>query len=115
MASTPSISVLEYHVLLSMAKARQYGYAIKEAVERESDGTLSPPAGSLYRVIARLITRGWVVEVEPDEALAPHPGLARRYYGLTEEGREILAEEARRLRQVADLARKRLGATEGRA
>jgi DNA-binding PadR family transcriptional regulator len=115
MTSKPAtMSTLEYHVLLSMAPAPRYGYSIKEAVEIESGGTLTPPAGSLYRVLARLMTRGWVVETEPGE-VAPHPGLARRYYGLTPDGRATLADEARRLREVADLADARLGATEGSA
>jgi DNA-binding PadR family transcriptional regulator len=114
MTERPTISTLEYHVLLSMAGGPQYGYAIKELVEVESRGTLSPPAGSLYRVIARLITRGWLVETDPAD-VAPHPGLTRRYYDLTADGRAVLADEARRLREVSDLARRRLGGAEGRA
>ena len=110
----PAISSLEYHVLLSMATGPQYGYAIKELVEGESGGTLSPAAGSLYRVIARMITRGWVVETEPG-TVTPHPGLARRYYALTRAGRAALAGEARRLREVAELAQRRLRVIRGRA
>lgn len=114
MTDNPTISALEYHVMLAMAAAPQYGYAIKETVEVESGGTLSPPAGSLYRVIARLVGRGWVAETEPEE-VDPHPGRTRRYYRLTPAGHAALAGEARRLRDVAELAQRRLGATEGRA
>ena len=32
------VSTLEYHVLLAMATGALYGYAIKEAVESESEG-----------------------------------------------------------------------------
>lgn len=109
-----SISSLEYHVLLSVAAGPQYGYAIKEKIETESGGTLAPPAGSLYRVIARLITRGWVVETKPTD-VPPHPGAPRRYYELTSEGRVALAEEAGRLRDVSDLATSRLGVSRRRA
>lgn len=108
------ISALEYHVLLSLAAGPQYGYAIRERVETESRGALAPPAGSLYRVIARLITREWVVETEPAD-VPLHPGVPRRYYELTNEGRVALVEEARRLREVSDLARTRLGVSRGRA
>lgn len=108
-----TVSPLEYHVLLALAAGPQYGYAIKEAVEVESGGTLSPPAGSLYRVIARFAEQGWVEETEPRE-VAPHPGRARRYYRLTADGHAVLAEEARRLREVAALAQRRLKAAEGR-
>ena len=72
------MSNLEYHVLLAMANGPLYGYAIKEAVETESDGTLTPRAGSLYRVLARLMTWGLVAETEPAEATSPHPGRERK-------------------------------------
>lgn len=107
-------STIEYHVLLSLAGGARYGYAIKDAVAEESAGTLTPRAGSLYRVIARLMTRGLVTETEPAES-EPHPGLARRYYGLTLEGRGALAAEARRLKGSAALAEERLGIAEGRS
>lgn len=109
------MSTLEYHVLLSMAGAPLYGYAIKDAVEKESTGTLTPRAGSLYRVLARLMTSGLVSEAKSDEEMAPHPGLARRYYKLTAGGRRALAAEARRLKAAATLAEKRLDVARGRS
>jgi len=102
------MSTLEYHVLLAMATGPIHGYAIKQAVETESAGTLVPRAGSLYRVIARLIARGMVREAAAKNA-PPHPGLARRYYALTAAGRTALAAEADRLKAAAALAVKRLG------
>lgn len=111
----PGMSTLEYHVLLTMADGPRHGYAIKDAVAQESAGTLSPRAGTLYRVLARLMGQGWVADVVPGEPEAPHPGLARKYYGLTPMGREALANEARRLRGAAALAEERLGLVEGRS
>lgn len=108
------MSTLEYHVLLALADGPLYGYAISEAVAAESAGALTPRAGTLYRVLARLITSGLVQEAEPLRTPEPHPGLARRYYGLTAEGRRALASEARRLKGAAALAEERLGLAEGR-
>lgn len=102
-----AMSLLEYHVLLALVEGPLYGYAIKDAVAAESGGRETPRAGSLYRVIARLMTWGLVEEAE--SAPEPHPGLARRYYGLTAAGRRALAEEARRLKSAAELAAERLG------
>lgn len=102
------MSVLEYHVLLAMASGPLYGYAIKEAVEAESHGAVTPRAGSLYRVLARLMSWGLVGETTPEAEVEPHPGRARKYYALTPEGRSALGDEARRLKAAAALAERRL-------
>jgi DNA-binding PadR family transcriptional regulator len=107
-------SLLEYHALLALASGALHGYALAERIAAESAGTLRPRAGSLYRVIARLIGAGLVVESEPEDE-ASHPGLARRYYALSAAGRRTLAGEARRLKQVAAVAEKRLGLARGRS
>ena len=103
------MSNLEYHVLLALASEPLYGYAIKDAIAEESLGTLSPRAGSLYRIIARLISGGLVREVATRGAL-PHPGLARKYYALSPAGRRELLAETQRLKQAAAMAEARLGA-----
>jgi DNA-binding PadR family transcriptional regulator len=102
------VSDLEYHVLLALAAGPLHGYAVKQRVETESRGTLTPQPGSLYRVLARLMTAGLVSETDPAGPQEPHPGLARRYYALTAGGRRALAAEARRLKGAAALAEKRL-------
>lgn len=114
-ANDNGFSTLEFHVLLALAGKPLYGYAIKDAVATESSGTLAPRAGSLYRVIARLITTGLVTETEPDNEPSPHPGHARRYYALTAAGRRALAAEARRLKGTAAIAEKRLNIARGRS
>jgi DNA-binding PadR family transcriptional regulator len=103
-----SLSNLEYHVLLALAGAPIHGYAVRQRVEAESGGRLTPRPGSLYRVIARLTTSGLVAETEPRGPVSPPPGLSRRYYGPTAAGRRALASEARRLKGAAALAEKRL-------
>lgn len=107
-----TLSRLEYHVLLAMAPGPLYGYALKEAVEEESDGAVSPRAASLYRLLARLVGRGLVEEVEAPPDTPPHPGRPRQYYGLTGGGRALLADEARRMHDAAALARERLDLAE---
>lgn len=109
------MSPLEYHVLLSLARGPLYGYAIAEAVVSESSGTLSPRAGSLYRVIARLIQDGFVKAARPAKPVDPHPGKDRKYYALTATGRHALITESQRLKGAAALAEKRLGAATGRS
>ena len=109
------MSALEYHVLLALASGPRHGYAVKDCVVKESGGAIVPRAGSMYRVIARLMSLGLVVETEPDGEPEPHPGQPRRYYMLTALGRTTLAAEARRLSRAAAMATRRLGAAEGRS
>lgn len=105
---------LEYHVLLALAAGPRHGYAIKDAVAAESAGAIAPRAGSLYRVVARLLTARLVAEVEPGADAPSHPGVPRRYYALTAAGRRALGAEAARLRAAAAMAEKRLGLARGR-
>ncbi len=107
------MSPLDFHILLALADGPLYGYAIAEAVERESGGAFAPRAGSLYRVIARLETAGLVDETDPPSTES-HPGRERRYYALTRSGRAALGAEAARLKDAAAIARRRLGLAEGR-
>jgi len=106
---------LEYHVLLALANGPLYGYAIKAAVAAESDGTLTPRAGSLYRVLARLMSGRLVAEVPPGPDAPAHPGLTRRYYVLTGPGRRALTAETERLKRTATIAEKRLRLAQGRS
>jgi DNA-binding PadR family transcriptional regulator len=108
-SSDSGFSTLEYHVLLALAAGPVHGYALRDAVEAESGGTLQPRPGTLYRVIARLLGGGLVVETEGADPDERHPGRTRRYYDLSAAGRGALAREARRLRAVATLADERLG------
>jgi DNA-binding PadR family transcriptional regulator len=45
----------------------------------------------------------------------PHPGLARRYYGLTAAGRRALTTEAARLKATVATVEKRLGLNRSRS
>ena len=109
-----ALSALEYHVLLALARGPLHGYAVKDAIADESDGAVVPRAGSLYRVLARLMTAGLVAEAAPEADPEPHPGLARRYYALTASGRRALAAETRRLKHAIAVAERRLGVARGR-
>lgn len=105
----PDLSALEYHVLLAVAHQPKHGYAIRDAVEAEAAGALNPRAGSLYRVVARLLQAHLVAECDPPESdEGPHPGRDRRYYELTPAGRQALVHETRRLKAVTALAERRL-------
>jgi len=107
------MSQLEYFILLALTGGPLHGYAIKAAVAADSEGAVDPLAGTLYRVIARLITAGHLKEAARAGDREPHPGLERRYYALTPLGRRSLSAEAARLKRAATEAEKRLGSARG--
>ena len=103
-----ALSATDFHVLLVLAERDLYGYAVLQAVEAESRGSVSPDIGSLYRVLARLVSGGLVSEVEPPgDAPETSRGRPRRYYGLTDAGRDVARSEVSRLAHVLELAGQR--------
>ena len=103
------MNLLDYHVLLALSSGAMHGYAIKDTIAEDSGGTQAPLAGTLYRVIARLMTEGLVRETNSAGDVV-HPGHARRYYALTAAGKRALADQARQLKDAAAQAERRLGA-----
>ena len=103
-----SLSARDWHILMALSAQDLHGYGIMKAVERDSGGKVSAEIGSLYRVLDRFLADGLIRDVdEPDGAPAETRGRPRRYYRLTELGRETLRQEAARLRDAVELARTR--------
>lgn len=101
------LGAVDFHVLLVLAEGDLYGYGIMKAVEDQSGGAVSPEIGSLYRVLARLMAAGLVVETDGPEGGEVHPGRPRKYYGITPAGRDLARAEASRLDALVELARGR--------
>ena len=89
-----------FQILLALEGAERHGYAILKEIERATDGTLGLAPSPFYRKLKRLAEQGLVDEA--DERPAPElDDERRRYYRLTELGREALSAEARRLVALA--------------
>ena len=74
-------------VLAILAEGESYGYAILRRVRELSDGELDWTDGMLYPLLHRLHRLGYVTT----EWRTPPEGRRRKYYTLTEAGREALA------------------------
>jgi DNA-binding PadR family transcriptional regulator len=92
---TPTV----FHMLLALADSEKHGYAIMQAVEQETRGQMQIRTGSLYGSIRRMIEAHLIEETNerPDPELDDE---RRRYYGLTDLGRRVLAAEAARITQM---------------
>ena len=89
-------------VLAILAERDSYGYAILKRVRELSGGELEWTDGMLYPVLHRLERSGLVkARWEKTES-----GRRRKYYRVTEAGREQLAEERRQWRTVDQTLRK---------
>ena len=91
-----------FHILLSLADAPRHGYGVIVDVRERTDGKTRLGTGTLYTAIQRLLEQGLVTEAEEGSA----GGSDRRTttYTLTGLGREVVAAEAARLRELVGLA-----------
>jgi len=96
-SSSPSpMRPIEFYILLALARGELHGYGIMQATERQSEGRVLLDPGTLYRAIQRLRAGGLLDEADRREA-GDLENERRRYYELTEAGREAAADEAQRL------------------
>lgn len=98
-------------ILTALADGSQHGYAIINEVAEISGSRVRLRAGTLYTALDRLRTDG-LIGVDREEIV---DNRLRRYYRLTPEGRQRLADEAARLQANATAALKRLNAAFGTA
>lgn len=93
-------------ILVSLEGEPKHGYAIMKEVEEISRGRVMLSTGTLYGAIKRLLQDEWIHRVEIPEDGEDARG--RKSYALTARGRRVLRAETQRLRQLAELAGRRL-------
>lgn len=93
------ITPLTYEILLALADEDRHGYGtIKEI---EGRGGAAPSTGAMYLALHRMQAEGLVREVP-----APSDSDARRrYYRITDEGRDAAERESERLSRLVEAAR----------
>lgn len=105
MSETAPLREPTFLMLAALGPGPLHGYGIIKAVDEMSDGRVRLRAGTLYGALERLESQGCVVfDGERSEG-----GPVRRYYRLTDSGRDLLTREAARLAANARLAYARLG------
>jgi DNA-binding PadR family transcriptional regulator len=102
------LSTAALHILLALAESNLHGYGIMQSAKRQSGGAYKLGPGTLYANLDRLLASGLVGETQR----RLKDGETRREYSLTASGDRALRAEIRRLRQVVDVARTRLGKLE---
>jgi len=101
------LTPVAFEILLALAEEDRHGYHIMQAIERRTDGRITLHAGTLYRALARLVDVSLIEEL--DERPDPAGDERRRYYRLTDFGRQVAQAEAARLESQVRAARRVLG------
>lgn len=94
-----------FYTLLALSQGARHGYEISQSAEEASLGKVTMGPGTLYGTLQRMQVAGLLEEVAaPREAEGPHRA-RRRYYAITEPGRQALLAEAERLERAVSLLR----------
>jgi DNA-binding PadR family transcriptional regulator len=93
-----------FHILVALADRDRHGYSIMQDVGARTEGKVVLSAGTLYTAIRRMLEQGLIEELR--ESPDPDSGdERRRYYRLTQFGRDVAVAEARRLSSMLEQAR----------
>jgi DNA-binding PadR family transcriptional regulator len=96
-----------FEILVTLTSGDSHGYRIVKDIEERTEGNVSLGVSTLYAAIKRLVDGG-LVEDAGAQANERSGGPPRRYYRITELGREVAYLEASRLRSAAGIVLKRL-------
>lgn len=103
----------DYHILFVLLDGERHGYGMVKEIDVQTDGQIRLEAGNLYRSIRRLMKQGLIAE--SDRRPAPESDdERRRYYCVTEFGREVIGAETDRLRKLVAAAEARFALSDGK-
>lgn len=95
-----SLSQSEFYILLSLAIKSRHGYEIMKQVEQDSGRKVLLGPGTLYGSIKRMPQSNLIEETAGDNQ-------RRKYYTLTEKGRQSLSTELQRYNDAVELAKRK--------
>jgi transcriptional regulator len=95
----------ELLVLALVEERARHGYEISKLIESRSEGALKFNVASLYPLVYRLESRGWIQGKWVEKAGQRR----RRYYKITAEGRKVLVIQRQGWKQFAEAIRRIAG------
>ncbi|MDX1647999.1 MAG: PadR family transcriptional regulator [Longimicrobiales bacterium] len=103
---------VDFQILLVLADRDLHGYGLVKEIEVRTEGRFSLEPGNLYRYVGRLVDQDLVARAERRPA-ADAQDERRRYYRITEFGRQVLSAEAARLKALVEAVERRTPLPEG--
>ena len=99
---TPAV----FHIMLALSEGESHGYSLMAQVDGITEGRMKLGPGTLYRSIQRMLVDELIEEVAGAGG-AISVDERRRYYRLTEFGKQVARAEARRLARLVEVASER--------
>ena len=94
------VTPLHFQILLALADEPRHGYGMLKEIEQQTGGRMKPATGTLYLALQRMDELDLV-----ENARRPSSeDKRRRYYRITEFGREVAVAEADRMLAVVGAA-----------
>lgn len=87
-----------FYILLCLYRGPNHGYGIMRQALELSEGHVRIGSGTMYGATGNMMKKGWIRELPGSDADR------RRLYMLTDAGRQVLLDEAARLRHLAAAA-----------
>jgi DNA-binding PadR family transcriptional regulator len=95
----PALKSTDFHILFALLDGQLHGYAIAKSILERTDGGIRLEAGNLQRTLRKLVRHG-LVEPSVDRPDPADDDARRSYWKLTVRGRQAVAAEALRLRNL---------------
>jgi DNA-binding PadR family transcriptional regulator len=93
----------DYYILFVLLTGECHGYRMVKVIDRLTGGQIRMEAGNLYRSIRRLTKQGLVAESERRPA-PESDDERRRYYRITDFGKQVFTAETARMRETVAAA-----------
>ena len=100
------LTPLAFQVLLALADTERHGYGIIREVETRTDSLIKLRTGTLYTLLQRLLDED-LIEASDERPDPADDDERRKYYKLSQLGRDVLSAEARRLESLISEARRK--------
>jgi len=103
--TTKPVAGTFFYILLALSDQERYGLDIAQEVERRTRGDIVLGPGTLYNAVKKMLDQGLIEDYTDKVRQRAEDDPRRRYYRITQDGREVLAAEAGRLETLVKAAR----------
>jgi len=98
-----------FHILLALSHEPQHGSGIVRSVLDQTDDKLRLWPATLYGSLEELAQLGWIEELTGPDQRPEGESEKKRFFRITQAGKQVLTAEADRLQSLAQTAMERLG------